>query len=356
MRLLLLTPSLPYPPHQGGAIRNFGIIHGLRDAGHTVDLLSFHDGATDPAATPLADLCARIETMPPPARGTGQRLRDLLTTSEPDLTRRLFSGPFADRLRALLRETHYDLIQFEGLEMGGYWPIVRAEQPTAKLCYDAHNAEAALQRAIFAIDYRIPARWPAATYSFIQAGRIARFEAALCAAVDGVLAVSDEDAAELRALANGKRVDVIPNGIFTGAYERAGSGLDLGANILTFTGKMDYRPNVDATLWFTSAILPRIVEHIPDVKLYIVGQKPHARLDALRDHPSIAITGWVPDVLPFLHATDVYVAPLRMGSGTRFKLLEALAAGCAVVATTWAAAGLEKADARSEERRVGTEC
>jgi glycosyltransferase involved in cell wall biosynthesis len=103
---------------------------------------------------------------------------------------------------------------------------------------------------------------------------------------------------------------------------------------------MDYRPNVDAMLWFAGSILPQIHQRVPDVRLYVVGQKPHGRLEILRDKPNIELTGWVPDVRPFLHAADVYVAPLRMGSGTRLKIMEAMAAGRAVVATTMAAAGL----------------
>jgi glycosyltransferase involved in cell wall biosynthesis len=93
-------------------------------------------------------------------------------------------------------------------------------------------------------------------------------------------------------------------------------------------------------LWFAADILPLIQNRVPDVRLYIVGQQPHRRLEALRDNEHIALTGWVADVAPFLHAAAVYVAPLRMGSGTRLKILEAMAAGCAITATPLAAAGL----------------
>jgi glycosyltransferase involved in cell wall biosynthesis len=136
---------------------------------------------------------------------------------------------------------------------------------------------------------------------------------------------------------------VIPNGIFTQQYHQYSGQLDLGPHVLTFTGKMDYRPNVDAMLWFASNVLPLVRAKVPDIRLYIVGQKPHRRLEPLRDQHEVFLTGWVPDVAPFLHATDVYVAPLRMGSGTRLKILEAMAAGCAIVATSLAAAGLPDA-------------
>jgi glycosyltransferase involved in cell wall biosynthesis len=102
---------------------------------------------------------------------------------------------------------------------------------------------------------------------------------------------------------------------------------------------MDYRPNVDAVLWFAQEILP----HLPDVHLVIVGQQPTARVQALAVHERVQITGQVASVLPYLHGASVYIAPLRMGSGTRLKLLEAMAARCAIVATPLAASGLSDA-------------
>ncbi|MFZ2879744.1 MAG: glycosyltransferase, partial [Phototrophicaceae bacterium] len=111
-------------------------------------------------------------------------------------------------------------------------------------------------------------------------------------------------------------------------------------NTIVFTGKMDYRPNVDAALWFADDVLPAVRARIPDAQFMIVGQQPHSRLDRLRTVDSVSITGFVPAVEPYLAAAAVYVAPLRMGSGTRLKLLEAMAAGCAIVSTTIGAAGL----------------
>jgi glycosyltransferase involved in cell wall biosynthesis len=343
MHILLLTPALPYPPHQGGALRNFGILRGLRDAGHHVSLISF--GAPG-ELSPLAELCAHLEMVAPPERSTAARLRDLATTPQPDLARRLESADFRAALDALLRMTRFDLIQFEGLEMAIYMAAARAAQPRTRLIYDAHNAEFALQRAIAQVETGSPRRLPAAVYSRIQAGRIGRFERAVCAAADGVIAVSDEDAALLRPFRADGRAHVLPNGIFVDDYAPPDhKQLDLGDHVLVFTGKMDYRPNIDGARWFADAILPRIREQMPDARLYVVGQKPHASLQTLCEQEAIEVTGWVPEVQPFLHAAGVYVAPLRMGSGTRLKILEAMAAGCAVVATSVAAAGLHD-DAR----------
>jgi polysaccharide biosynthesis protein PslH len=93
-------------------------------------------------------------------------------------------------------------------------------------------------------------------------------------------------------------------------------------------------------IWFTDNVLPLVQAHLHDTKLYIIGQKPHPRLEKLRSRHQIEISGWVQDVQPFLKGAGVYVAPLRMGSGTRLKILEAMAAGCAVVATPIAISGM----------------
>lgn len=342
MKVLMLTASLPYPPQQGGALRSYGILEGLHSAGHEITLLSFQDAdsVTRAEATPLNRFCKRIETVIPPERSRNDRLRDLILTGHADIARRLYSNVFVERLRALTAAAAFDLIQFEGIEVAGYLPIAQQFGVKARLCYDAFNAEAALQRVIYEVDRDDFQRWPAAVYSFIQSQRIAYFERDICRRADLVIAVSEEDAEQLRSYRPDGHVPVVPNGIFTSDYESPVEQLDLGENALVFTGKMDYRPNVDAMFWFADHVLPLIHEHIPEVKLYIVGQKPHSRLEKLRDRPHIEITGWVHDVQPFLRGASVYVAPLRMGSGTRLKILEAMASGCAVVATTVAASGM----------------
>jgi glycosyltransferase involved in cell wall biosynthesis len=107
---------------------------------------------------------------------------------------------------------------------------------------------------------------------------------------------------------------------------------------------MGYRPNVDAALWFVDQVLDKIRAQVPEVRFFIVGSSPHNRLNSLRERDNVQITGWVPDVNPFLHAAAVYVVPMRMGSGTRLKLLQAMAAGRAVVSTTTGAQGLTLPD------------
>lgn len=342
MKVLFVTASLPYPPQQGGALRTYGLLHGLHHAGHNLTLLSFSEPNTNYAGTPLETFCSRIETVTTPTRTKRDRLKDLFLSSEPDIARRLYSEAFEHKLKQLITDQTFDVIQFEGIEVACYLPIIKQSQPSAKLVYDAFNAEAAMQYAIFEIDRRNPRRLPAAAYSLIQSRRITKFEAVLCQQADLVIAVSEEDATILQRYNPRRSIPVVANGIFTDEYDKSSTSLSLGEQALVFTGKMDYRPNVDAVLWFTSQILPKIKQTASDVKFYVVGQKPHESLEFLRDNASVIVTGWVESVLPYLRGSQVYIAPLRMGSGTRLKILEAMAAGCAVVATTLAASGMQR--------------
>ena len=167
MRILMLTPALPWPPHQGGALRHYGQLHGLCHAGHRITLLGI--GETPEADSPLHDLCERVVTAPHPQRGAGQRLRDAFSSRVPDLALRLDSDLLRQRLDKLLDEQEFDLVHFGGLEMCALLPVVRRARPGLPCCYDALNAEYRLQESLYAVERRYPRRWPAALWSWFQA-------------------------------------------------------------------------------------------------------------------------------------------------------------------------------------------
>jgi len=341
MRILMLTPQPPYPPHAGGAMRTLGLLEGLKQAGCQIDLLSFiSEGVPDPGTTPAAALCDRIMTVPAPRRRLSRRLADLLL-GKADMARRFASGFYAAALAQLLSKTRYDVIQAEGLEVAAYLTQAKVQQPTALPIYSSTNAEFELQRVMYEADRQAIRRWPAALYSFIQWRRLIQFERAICRKAACVIATSDIDAASFERLAPGARVCVVPNGIHTEEYDGNGSHLELSSAALLFTGSMGYRPNVDATLWFADQVLGQIRAAVPEARLFIVGQQPHRRLNVLRARSDVEITGYVQDVAPFLHSCAVYVAPLRTGGGTRLKLLQAMAAKCAIVSTTVGVQGLD---------------
>lgn len=341
-RILFLTPQLPYPPRQGTAIRNYNLIAQVA-ARHDVALLSFK---RDPHARagPLSRFCRPLATVPPPTRPLSARLRTLLASSAADMAHRLRSPAFAQALRELLASHVFDILQIEGIELAPYGLLVRewlgARAPA--LVFDDHNAEYLLQRRACETDLRNPRRWPTALYSLVQWRRLARFERRVCHQADAVLATSVADAQALRQLLPSLRPVVVPNGVDVARYHPdLPDSLPLEHPAVVFTGKMDYRPNVDAMLWFHQQVWPAVRAHVPEAWLYVVGQSPHPRLRALHHDPHTVLTRYVDDDLPYFGGADVYVAPLRIGGGTRLKVLQAMAAGRALVATRLGVEGIE---------------
>jgi glycosyltransferase involved in cell wall biosynthesis len=142
------------------------------------------------------------------------------------------------------------------------------------------------------------------------------------------------DAAALRRIVAGREISVVPNGLDVQSYAQSTLSEALPPQSLVFTGTMNYRPNIDAVLWFAHHVYPLVREREPGVRFYVVGRRPHSRLDPLRDLPGIEITGEVPDTRPYIRAAAAYVIPLLSGGGTRFKVLEAMAMQCPIVSTS----------------------
>ncbi len=349
VKLLFLTPQLPHPPRQGTALRNWGLISHLAARGHEVSLLSFdEDGA--PLSPELQRTCARIVRVGVPRRGAAARLRTLATSPLPDMAWRLWSPEFQRACAALARETAPDILQIEGIELARY-ALEAGNARLPRVVFDDHNCEYLFQKRAFDTDARRPSRWHAAAYSFVQWRRLRGFERRALQRADATLCVSQQDQALLAQLAPGARIRVIPNGIDVAAYDRPqeSGSWQAQAPTLVFTGKMDFRPNIDAALWMAQAILPAIAAAVPDVRLLIVGQKPGPRLDVLRGDWRITLTGAVDDIQPYIRWADVYVAPLLAGGGTRFKLLEAMALRKAIVSTPLGAEGFAVESGREME-------
>jgi glycosyltransferase involved in cell wall biosynthesis len=103
---------------------------------------------------------------------------------------------------------------------------------------------------------------------------------------------------------------------------------------------MDYRPNVDAAVWFVRNVLPLVRADRPSARFYIVGRNPSPEVASLAALPGVTVTGAVPDTRGWVAGATVYVVPMRMGGGVRLKVLQAMAMGCAIVSTPMGVEGI----------------
>lgn len=347
MRILIITPDWPYPPHQGTALRNWQLLQAAASE-HEVHLLSLAPAPpTLEAAQAVRVVTVSADWLPAPQRSFRQRLTTLLGTPLPDMARRLWSPALVERAADVIATARVQVVQAEGLEVAGMALAATARaQPRlggrrVPVLFDDHNAEWLLQRSAALVGLRQPRRWLRMLYSLAQWQRLHRYEAALIRAAALTTAVSPEDAHALSRL-TGRPVRVVPNGIAVESWRHVANvplQQRVEPNTLLFTGKLDYRPNVDALRWFCAAVLPRVRAQHPAARLLIVGRDPVPAVRALAG-PGVEVVGAVPEIQPYFARAAVYVIPMRMGSGARIKLLEAWAAGIPVVATTAGAAGL----------------
>src|SRR5206468_9987054 len=164
-------------------------------------------------------------------------------------------------------------------------------------------------------------------------------EARVSRCFDHVLTVSEEDQRTIQHEFGIDHVSTLPTGVDTDYFRPLGNHSEPGR--LAFVGSMDWDPNEDGVVWFLESIYPFIRQAVANASLVVVGRNPSSRLLALAGKsPSVEMTGWVPDVRPYLSQAAVVVVPLRIGGGTRVKIPEAMAMAKAVVSTPIGAEGL----------------
>jgi glycosyltransferase involved in cell wall biosynthesis len=335
-RLLALTSRLPYPPSEGHQLRSWHLLRALASR-HEVTLLSFRR-PDDPQPSDIPqDIFAAVETFPiPTAQSRIALVRAVaqgVLTPTPFVAARYTSPAMRARVATLARNA--DLVHIDMLPLMANAHCVPATVP---LVLNAHNVESRL------LAQRVgTATPPLRAFLRTQVPRLEAFERAACLRASAVLACSQVDADALRTLADGAEVHVVPNGV---DLEHNRPAADPGGARMAFVGQMGWFPNRDGVEWFLHDILPRILAARPDARFVVIGRHGGLKVpDGVADRVQLA--GFVPDLRPLLHDSAVYVVPLRVGSGTRLKVLEAMALGKAIVTTALGSEGIALRDGES---------
>ena len=334
-RALMLAAESPYPLAGGGALRTASLLHYLARKYQT-DLIVFRQpGAPDPAGQLPAGLARKVTAVDLPAHrreGFARILRNVgrLVRRVPPLIDR-FAG-FEGAVRRAVEGQRYEVGVVEHFWCAPYW---RELAPVcSRVVIDLHNVESVLHSRC------------AATQGGLEgfAHRVFRnaameLERRWLPKYSEVLAVSASDAETLRQIAPGLRIQIFPNAI--PAVPRPHRTDD---EAIVFSGNMEYHPNRSAVRFFRSEVWPRLRERWPGLVWRLIGKNPEAVREFTTGDPRIEIVGPVEDAVAELAKGRVAVVPLLAGSGTRFKILEAWAAGVPVVSTSLGAEGFPVCD------------
>ena len=340
-KLLFLSQTLPYPPDGGVKIRTYNI---LRILARTFDIsaLCFYrrerglrQRDIDHRTAALGEL-AQIEAFPiPQEHYLGRLLWDHLRSVLTSRTYTVYgyeSSRYRRRLKALLGKVPFDLVHADSLDMSGYFPLLSGHP----LVCVHHDVQSVLLRRRASAERSRKRR----LYLAYQAGLMEREEQHWCPRVTLNVTVSEVDRDALLQTARGGTFAVVPNGVDTEFFRPAPSD---GEGIV-FVGGTTWFPNRDALSFFCEEILPLVRKNKGERLVRWVGRATEGERRYHHDRFGIDLTGYVEDVRPYVWNAACYVVPIRIGGGTRVKILDAWAMGKAVVSTSIGCEGLDAVD------------
>jgi polysaccharide biosynthesis protein PslH len=332
--VVVLANRLPYPVDDGWKTRTYHIIEGLlRHA--SVTLLVFHDGPHSDVDAFRADIGGELDVIVVQERRGYTPLRLLLglITRTPVYVWTMRSRRYRQELERLAAELKPEAVV---AELSYMYPYLESLPPHITRVIDTHNIDSVV---LSRYARRIPGRLRRA-YARITAAKLSRYERRVFGAAHQVWVCSGKEEDLVRRMAPGANVRTVPNGVDTRRFQPAPDEQTVAGRLLFF-GRMDYEPNLDAVTYFAREILPLLRRTHPNIELWVVGAGIGDELKSLtRAAPELRMIGRVDDLRPVVAEAQVVVVPLRMGGGTRLKILEALALGKAMVSTSVGAEGL----------------
>jgi len=355
MRILMLSPELPWPLNMGSKIRIYYVLRELARAGHEVTLLTLaHEPYGGSHLKVLESWCAGVHVVLVEHRPRQRASLRALFSTKPYRVAKFESREFRRRVADALRGA-WDIVWVHFLETLAYLPLDRLKEKGCLLLLDQHNAD----ERFWGTYARKGPPW-VRFFALQNLWKLHKFQNHALRWVDVVLSVSREDAEFTRSRLPSPSTQVweVPNGVDTeGLRPLEGAKRE---NRVIFCGAMDVLMNIDAVEKFARRIFPKVREAVPDAEFWIVGRDPGSRVRALETLPGVRVTGPVEDVRPYYAKAKVAVAPFRYGGGTKLKVLEAMSLGVPVVATPVGCQGIEAIPGKhllvAEDEREFAEC
>ncbi len=335
---LLVCPEAPFPAVGGGALRTASLATYLR-ANYALDLILFHEpGAPDPAAALPRGLARDVLTIELPAHrkdalSKAMRNLDRLWRFIPPHEDRF--GGFEGQMTAWLGERRYDFGCLEHFWTSPYAGLLRPR--VRRLACDLHNIESVFYETRAQTE-GAPMAWVWRRFAAANRQR----ERERLSAFDVLLVTSEADA---------RRVGLPSTVVYPNAIPWHDPPAVAKQRTIAFSGNLEFPPNIEAVRWFAREVWPRLAERFPELEWRLIGKGPQFVAGLVEGLPRVRLTGPVEDAVRELAAAQVAVVPIRSGSGTRLKILEAWAAGTVVISTDLGAEGL---DAGGGLRRANT--
>jgi len=334
LNILFICNKSPWPASEGGPIAMNQLIEGLADTDHNIKVLAINTNkyAVEPEEIPeeykqktnIELLYINLAIKPIPAFFN-------LFTNNSYHVERFISAEFHKKVKELLNDQSFDIVQIETLFMSPYIKTIR-ENSKAKIILRAHNIEHLIWKRV-AENYNNPLKK-------FYVGHLARtlelYERQIVKDYDGIVPITAKDALFFKSMTD-KPIMPLPFGVDTTKIK---SSTEPKPELALFhIGSMNWIPNEEGIKWFIDDVWPLVEKKLPEVKLYLAGREMPQWLLKLK-RKNIIVVGEVNDAHEFIRSKAISIAPLFSGSGIRIKIIESMALGKAVISTSIGAEGI----------------
>lgn len=346
LKILQLCKKIPYPPKDGEAIAILNLSKGLAKAGHDVWVLAM---TTPKHHFPIEDIPTELQqqihldTVYVDTSLSIVKAAYNLTTQDSYNIIRFYAKNYQSQLLKLLQQHKFDIIQLEGVYLASYIPCIRVNSE-AKVVMRAHNVEHEIWERLAKESMKNPLK---RGYLRLLAKRMKNFEIGSLDLYDALVPISIKDEAYFNEMGYTGTSLTIPASVDTIAYEVKKYHVDSSIFTIGFIGSLDWLPNLEGLHWMVEEVWQPLLQEAPSaqLQLHIAGRNVPAELKKWKKK-GITVLGEVPDAADFMRSCDVLIVPLFSGSGMRVKIIEAMALGMPIVATTLAAEGIAYTDGK----------
>ncbi len=333
MNILIVCAQFPYPPRSGFAMRVNHLTRQLARR-HNVTLLSYAWEHEQEGVAALSEEISVRAVLREPMSLREKRTAQAVSmfSRQPYYCREIYSDAMQRAIHELCADGAFDFVQLESSFLCAF------EFPRGtRMVIDEHNVESEVFRRMCDGESSPHRR----LFNRVEYARFRRFEEHWWNRAAGCVVTSDRELPAFSARAPRTAVTVVPNGVDLDYFSPSNAPVD--PDTVVFNGILTYRPNYDAARHLIDEVWPHVTRRRPGARLIIVGRALPEDADRLR-RPGIEVTGEVPDIRPYLAKAAVVAAPVRIGGGTRLKIVEGLAMGKAMVSTSLGCEGIPVAD------------
>lgn len=333
MRILQIAPQVPFPLDDGGKIGIYNITKYLSLRGHEIDFVCYRKHSDyDSSYSALKEICNPFILDVQTDNNFFNALINLFSPVPYNVSK-FYSSILEKFLRQRLKTAKYDVAHIDHLHMAWVVKILKDEF-NIPCVLRQHNLEMMIMKRFFENSSNSLLK----IFSGYQFKKFLKYEPQLCSEFDSVAMITPEDETEILKLNKRINSTIIPAGVDEKLLSLKKDKPEPFS--IFFIGSLEWLPNADSIKWFLDDIFPKVVEKIPEIKLFVYGKKSESLFVADNLKNNVRIEGYVDDIWKKIMDKELAIVPLRIGGGMRIKIVELLAAGQNVIATSIGAEGI----------------